>query len=79
MYLWADGLYCNMRSDADKQYILVLIGATVNGTKECLAISDGYRESEPSWLEVLVSLTQRGLHTAPKLAIGDGLWGFGRR
>ena len=65
-----------MRSDADKQYILVLIEATVNGAKECLAISDGYRESDQSWLEVLVSLTQRGLHTAPKLAIGDGAVGF---
>ena len=55
----------------------MLIGATEHGTKEVLAISDGYRESEQSWLEGLVSLKQQGLHTALKLAIGDralGVW-----
>ena len=76
VYLWADGIYFNVRSDDDKQCILVLIGASANGTKEFVAISDGYRESEQSWLEVLVSLKARGLHTAPKLAIGDGALGF---
>jgi putative transposase len=76
VYLWADGIYFTVRGDDDKACILVLIGATEHGTKEFLAISDGYRESEQSWLEVLVSLKQRGLHTAPKLAIGDGALGF---
>ena len=76
VYLWADGIYFNVRSDSDKQCILVLIGATAQGTKEFLAVTDGYRESEQSWREVLVSLKQRGLHTAPKLAIGDGALGF---
>jgi putative transposase len=65
-----------VRSDSDKQCILVLIGATQQGTKEFLAVTDGYRESEQSWREVLVSLKQRGLHTAPKLATGDGALGF---
>jgi transposase-like protein len=36
-----------------KLCILVLIGATEDGTKELIAIEDGYRESEQSWLEVL--------------------------
>jgi putative transposase len=76
VYLWADGIYFNVRSDSDKQCILVLIGATQQGTKEFLAVTDGYRESEQSWREVLVSLKQRGLHTAPKLATGDGALGF---
>ena len=41
-----------------------------------VAIVDGYRESEPSWYELLVDLKNRGLTTAPKLAIGDGALGF---
>jgi transposase-like protein len=76
VYLWADGIYFNVRSDSNKQCILVLIGATQQGTKEFLAVTDGYRESEQSWREVLVSLKQRSLHTAPKLATGDGVLGF---
>jgi putative transposase len=76
VYLWADGIYFNVRSDADKQCIWVLIGATAQGTQEFLAGTDGYRESEQSWREVLVSLKQRGLPTATKLAIGDGALGF---
>jgi len=39
-------------------------------------LSDGYRESEASWTEVLMDLRQRGLKGAPKLAIGDGALGF---
>ncbi len=76
VYVWADGIYFNIRGDDDKACILVLIGATEHGTKEVVAITDGYRESEQSWLEVLVPLKQRGLHAAPKLAIGDGALGF---
>jgi transposase-like protein len=55
---------------------LALIRATEHGTKEFIAISDGYRESEQSWLGVRVSLKDRGFHTAPKLAMGDGALGF---
>lgn len=43
---------------------------------ELLALSDGYRESEASWTEVLMDLKQRGLKEAPKLAVGDGALGF---
>jgi transposase-like protein len=75
VYGWADGIDFNVRSDTDQQGILALIGATEHGTQEFIAISDGYRESEQSWLEVLQSLQQRGLHTTLKLAIGDGALG----
>lgn len=60
----------------DKLYLLVIIGVTESGLKEFVAIFDGYRESVASWEEVLLSLRQRGLPTAPKLAIGDGALGF---
>jgi transposase-like protein len=56
--------------------MLVVIGATKYGDKELLAIVDGYRESEQSWLETLNDLKRRGLKTAPKLAVGDGSLGF---
>jgi putative transposase len=48
---------------------------TSGGKKEFLAIEDGYRESEQSWTEVLLSLKGRGFKS-PKLAVGDGAFGF---
>ena len=35
-----------------------------------------YRESEQSWLEVLLDLKRRGLEMGPQLALGDGALGF---
>lgn len=48
----------------------------VDGKKELVAVHQGVRESEESWLEVLRDLKFRGLTTAPKLAICDGALGF---
>jgi putative transposase len=48
---------------------------TSRGKKEFLAIEDGYRESEQSWIEVLLSLKGRGFKS-PKLAVGDVALGF---
>ena len=70
---------CAQRSvwgDADKQCILVIIGADQWGRKELLAIADGYRESAQSWRELLLDLKRRGLEVAPELAVGDGALGF---
>jgi putative transposase len=75
VYFWIDGIYCNVRMD-DRQCLLVIIGATEDGHKELVAIEGGIRESEQSWIEVLVDLKRRGLQTAPELAIGDGSLGF---
>lgn len=79
VYVWADGIHFNVRLEDkgnDKQCILVLMGATEAGKKELIAIADGYRESTQSWQELLLDIKQRGLTTAPKLAIGDGAMGF---
>ena len=76
VYLWADGIYCNIRLDDDRQCLLVVIGATQDGRKRLLAVYDGFRESELSWTEVLEGLKARGLTIAPKLAAGDGALGF---
>lgn len=74
-YLWADGVHFGVRLEDASQCMLVLIGATADGTKELLAILDGYRESAASWKEVLLDVKTRGM-SEPKLAVGDGALGF---
>jgi len=76
VYVWADGVYFNIRLEGGRQCILVLMGATAGGTKELIAIQDGQRESEQSWKELLLDVQARGLTIDPKLAIGDGALGF---
>ena len=76
VYLWADGIYFNVRLDPERPCLLVLMGALEDGTKELLAVWDGIRESKASWLEVLRDLKARGLTEAPKLAVSDGALGF---
>jgi len=76
VYFWADGVYFQPRLDHDKQCLLVIIGADAIGNKDIVGLSDGYRESEQSWLELLFDLKRRGLTVSPELAIGDGALGF---
>lgn len=76
VYLWADGIYCNVRLEEDRQCLLVVIGATKDGRKELVAVQDGHRESEQNWLELLTDLKRRGLTKPPQLAVGDGALGF---
>ncbi|MFZ2405549.1 MAG: IS256 family transposase [Methylobacter sp.] len=76
VYLWADGIYSTLRGEDDRLCLLVIIGVNERGEKRLLALSDGYRESKASWLALLQDLTDRGLKTAPKLAVGDGALGF---
>jgi len=78
-YVWADGIYFNIRLEDDsnkKQCILVLMGATADGTKELIVVLDGYRESEQSWLELLNDVKRRGLALPPEVAVADGALGF---
>ncbi len=79
VYIWADGIHVNVRLEGEenrRQCLLVVMGSTADGHKELIAVADGYRESEQSWSELLISLKSRGLSQAPKLAIGDGALGF---
>ena len=75
-YVWADGVYFNVRLEDERTCILVVVGANYRGEKELLAVRDGFRESEQSWKELLLELKDRGLKIAPKLAIADGALGF---
>jgi len=76
VYVWADGVHFNIRLEEERQCILVLMGATPDGDKEVIAISEGYRESEQSWRALLLDCKERGLEIAPELAIADGALGF---
>jgi len=76
VYLWADGIYFNIRLTDDRPCVLVLMGALEDGTKELIAMIDGQRESEQGWLELLLDAKSRGLTEPPRLATGDGALGF---
>lgn len=75
VYVWADGVHFNVRLEDDRLCTLVMIGARPDGTKELLAVEDGYRESTESWKELLQDLKRRGMQ-APMVAVGDGALGF---
>ena len=76
VYMWADSIYLQGRLEDEKQCILVLIGATLEGRKELVGFQAGVRESAQSWRELLACLRGRGLTIGPELAIGDGALGF---
>jgi len=76
VYFWADDVHFEARMEDASQCMLVVIGATKNGTKELVALVDGYRESEQSWLEALNDLKRLELAVAPRVAVGDGALGF---
>ncbi len=76
VYVWADGIHTNIRLEEDRQCLLVLMGATADGKKELIAMTDGHRESAESWRELLLDAKRRGLSAEPKLAVGDGALGF---
>jgi transposase-like protein len=75
VYVWADGVHFNIRLEEDRLCTLVVIGARPDGTKEVIAVEDGYRESTESWLSVLRDLARRGMR-APVLAVADRALGF---
>tara|TARA_Y100000310_G_scaffold289044_1_gene315160 strand:- start:119 stop:1381 length:1263 start_codon:yes stop_codon:yes gene_type:complete len=75
VYIWADGVHFQVRLEEDRLACLVIIGVLPDGTKEVIALEDGYRESRESWASLLRDLKSRGM-PAPILAVGDGALGF---
>ena len=74
-YLFVDGVHVSVRlGEDDRLCLLVVIGVREDGTKELLAVEDGYRESTDSWAAVMRDLKARGPNE-PKLVIGDGALG----
>ena len=70
-----DGVHFNVRLEEDRLCCLVIVGVRPDGTKELVALADGYRESKESWAALLRSLRERGL-SGPVPAVGDGALGF---
>jgi len=75
VYVWVDGIHFNVRLGDERLCVLVVVGVRADGTKELVAITDGYRESTESWADLLRDLKRRGMR-APVLAVGDGALGF---
>lgn len=76
VYVWVDGIHTGVRLGSDDRLCcLVVLGARLDGTKELVALADGYRESTESWACLLRDLKKRGMR-APELAVGDGALGF---
>jgi transposase-like protein len=75
VYVWVDGVHFRVRLEEDRLCTLVMIGVRADGTKELVAVEDGYRESTESWATVLRDLKRRGLR-APVVAVGDSALGF---
>lgn len=75
VYVWVDGIHFNIRLEDERLCTLVMLGVRPDGTKELIAVEDGYRESTESWAMLLRDLKRRGMQ-APVLAIGDGALGF---
>jgi putative transposase len=75
VYVWVDGIHFNIRLEEERLCTLVVVGVRADGTKELVAIGDGYRESTDSWADLLRDLRSRGMG-APVLAVGDGALGF---
>jgi putative transposase len=75
VYVWADGVHLRIRLEEAKAAVLVLMGVRADGTKELIAMTDGYRESSEAWASLLRDCARRGMR-APVLAVGDGALGF---
>jgi len=75
VYVWVDGVHFNIRLEDERLCTLVMLGVRPDGTKELIAVEDGYRESTASWAALLRDLKRRGMRS-PVLAVGDGALGF---
>lgn len=75
VYLWVDGIHLKVRLEQEKLCLLVMIGVRIDGRKELVAVTDGFRESAKCWLVCCAVVARRGM-TAPVLAVGDGALGF---
>ena len=56
VYWWADGVHFNVPPRGRPAVLLVIVGVRPDGSKELVALADGYREDTESWLDLLRSL-----------------------
>ena len=55
------GVYFNVQLEEDRLARLAVMGGRADGTKEIIALEDGYRESQKSWASLLRDLRRRGM------------------
>src|SRR5438045_5537968 len=72
VYFWVDGIHVQARLEDDAQCLLVIIGATPEGNKELVGLTDGVRENAQSWKGLLLDLKRRGLVVGEEHPIADG-------
>ena len=68
-------MHFNVRLEEERLCCLVIVGVRADGTKELVAIADGYRESSGSWEDLLRDCKRRGMR-APVVMVGDGALGM---
>lgn len=73
--IWADGVHLRIRLEEANAAVLVLMGMRADGTKEPIAMADGYRKSSEMWARLLRACARRGIYT-PAPAVGDSALGF---
>lgn len=61
----------NIRLVEGRLFVLVIMGATWEGTIELVAVSVGYRESTESRLEVLRDLKEQGMPRVSVMEFSD--------
>ena len=67
---------CRLAFKYEKQCILVISGATPEGRKELVGLTDGTRENAHDWRALLLDLKRRGLANVSKIAVADGALDF---
>jgi transposase-like protein len=71
VYVGAGGIHLNVRLEKAKTCVLVLVGVRADGSKELVALKDGYHGSAESWAGLVRDCAHRGMRAAI-LAVGEG-------
>ncbi|WP_129291760.1 IS256 family transposase [Streptomyces sp. N1] len=77
VYVWVDGVHPKVRLGQAHSCLPVLLGIRLDGTKELIALAEGWRESTDSWADLLRDCRRRGMRDS-ELVIGDGAMGLWR-
>ncbi len=75
-HLWADGICYSVGRSHLSTYVVVIVGALMDGTKELIVVSEGRRETKSAWKKVFEDLKQRRLKIPSKIRIAKEVCGF---
>ncbi|OOH71197.1 IS256 family transposase [Leptospirillum ferriphilum] len=74
-FLWIDGVPSKNPDNADKLFLLVILGETSRGERKILRFESAFRNSRETWDELLKDMKDKGL-LSPLLVIGREDLGF---